>query len=408
MGKPGLESGGDPPAVFVVSELFPPDIGGSAVLLHEIYRRMRDHRVAVLADARPDGPPARTCDPTLDVTRRPLATRAWGLADLRGTGHHLAVAAAIRARTSRNGSVVHCGRALPEGVAAWLSRRLFCGARYICWSHGEDVSVALTSRELTWVMRRVYHGAAAVIANSRHTRQSLLDLGIPSDRVHVVYPGVDPNRFSPLVDGRAVRRRYLGEGDTMLLTVGRLQRRKGHDLVIFALAEIADSTPGLRYVIAGDGEERRRLERLVAERGLTRCVTFAGAVSDGELPAYFAACDVFLMPNRREGADIEGFGIAFLEAAASGKPAIGGTTGGAPEAVEDGRTGVLVSGTDAHELAGAIVRLAGDPDARRRLGHAGRSRVLERFTWDRAAAEVTAIHRSACRRRVGLPARWRA
>ena len=104
---------------------------------------------------------------------------------------------------------------------------------------------------------------------------------------------------------------------------------------------------------------------------------------------------VFVMPNRQEGADIEGFGMTFLEAAASEKPAIGGTTGGAPEAVDHGRTGVLVSGTDAAELADAIVRLVRDPGEGAKLGRAGRARVLERFTWDHATAAVTAIHRDA-------------
>lgn len=380
------------PEILVVSGLFPPFIGGSGALLYETYRRIQGRSVAVLTDNLAGSGAQPEADSDLRVVRAPITTSQWGLASLSGTLHHLRVGSRIRSLASRRRTIAHCGRALPEGVAAWLSYRLG-GPRYICWSHGEDVSVGLTSRELAWVMTRVYRSASAVFANSRNTRSSLLELGLRDDRVHVVYPGVDPGRFHPGVDGRALRGQLLqGGGDVLLLSVGRLQRRKGHDLVLAALAALKDTMPGLRYVVAGDGEERARLESLVTEHGLQGRVIFAGAVPESRLPEYFAASDVFLMPNRRDGADIEGFGIVYLEAAASGKPSIGGRNGGVPEAVDDGKTGLLVSGIDAAELARAIRRLATDADERRWLGRAGRARVLQHFTWDQAAARVRAVH----------------
>jgi phosphatidylinositol alpha-1,6-mannosyltransferase len=145
----------------------------------------------------------------------------------------------------------------------------------------------------------------------------------------------------------------------------------------------------------GTGEERPRLDALARELGVADRVVFAGEVPPGDLPAYYAACDVFLLPNRIDEGDIEGFGIVFLEAAASERPAIGGSSGGVPEAVADGLTGLLVSGTDADELAGCVRRLVSDKVLARRLGRAGRQRVLRSFTWDRAGRRIADVHRLA-------------
>jgi phosphatidylinositol alpha-1,6-mannosyltransferase len=292
--------------------------------------------------------------------------------------------------------IVHCARAVPEGVAAWLSACVG-GPSYTCWAHGEDIATAYHSREFTWLMTRVYRHAAANIANSHNTARMLEALGVACDRIHVVHPGVDTERFRPQNDGAAVRARF-GCGDRIvLLSVGRLQRRKGHDLVLEALRHIGGSLP-LTYVIVGDGEERARLERLAAEYRLHDCVHFAGEVAPLDLPGYYAACDIFLLPNRIHERDVEGFGIVFLEAAATGRPSIGGRTGGVPEAVADQETGLLVSGTDAVELASAISLLAASKEMRDAMGSAGRQRVCERFTWERAAAAVSAVHAQAALR----------
>lgn len=389
--RPGLPDSPAVPDVLVVSEVFPPAVGGSGLLLREVYQRFEHRAVTVFADHSAGTNEDIQVSPTMRVERVALATRHWGVMSPSGDAHHLTVARRIRRTGDRARTVVHCARALPEGVAAWVSHTMG-GPRYICWSHGEDVSVALTSRELTWVMTRVFRSAEAVIANSRNTRDSVLALGLPDTRVHVVYPGVNPDRFHPDVDGRGFRDALLGDGDTLLLSVGRLQRRKGHDRVIEAVAALKDMLPGLRYAIVGDGEERPRLECLAAQAGVRDRVVFTGAVPEDTLPAYFAASDVFVLPNRRDGADIEGFGIVFLEAAACGKPVIGGNSGGVPEAIDHGRTGLLVDGTDVQELARAIDRLARDPAERQALGSAGRERVLRGFTWDHAAAQVVRIH----------------
>jgi phosphatidylinositol alpha-1,6-mannosyltransferase len=252
-----------------------------------------------------------------------------------------------------------------------------------------------SSRELRFLARRVYCAADFVIANSDHTRSLVRRLGVPESRVHVVRPGVDIDRFRPGIGASALRAEFAPHRELILLSVGRLQRRKGHDLVLDALAKLDPAVAPLKYVIVGDGAERNALEARIAAAGLRSRVRLVGGVSDEDLPAYFAACDIFLMPNRVDGVDLEGFGIVFLEAAASGKPVIGGMTGGVPEAVERGVTGLLVRGDDADELAAAITVLASSPELRARMGAAGRDRVVREFTWDRGASELDSIQLAA-------------
>ena len=377
--------------VIVLSELFPPAIGGSAVLLGEIYSRLTNVPVRVLTDQTSSAGPLPAQMSHVPVTYRSLATPHWGLMRPAGVWHHLRTASGLFGMTRAHGSVLHCGRVLPEGLWAWMARQT-AGVPYICWSHGEDASSAWAAREFKALMPRIYNGASAVLANSRNTARILADLGVSPSRVTVVYPGVDTNRFSPVVDGTAIRERHRLDGKCVLLTVARIEHRKGHYLVLQALAKLLPAHPHLHYVIVGDGGERARLETMTDALGLRRAVTFAGKVADADLPRYYAACDVFVHPNRVDGTDLEGFGLVFLEAASTGKPSIGGNSGGVPEAVLDGETGLLVSGADVNELTGAIARLATSPSMAGACGAAGRARVMREFTWERAARQVEAVH----------------
>lgn len=277
----------------------------------------------------------------------------------------------------------------------------FGGPRYVCWAHGEDVASASTSRELAWLMRRVFAGASAVLANSHNTARMVAAVGVPAAKTVVVHPGVDASRFEhPDAAAVARFRARLAPGNEMVvLIVGRLQRRKGHDLLVEALGRLRAAGRAVRAVVVGDGEERPRIEALVRERGLTEAVTLAGSVPAGDLPLYYAAADIFCHPNRIDGHDVEGFGIVFLEAAAAGLPVIGGNSGGVPEAIAADVTGLLVSGTDAEELTAAIARLTDDPSLRSAMGRAGRDRVRREFSWERAAALVERVQTDILARR---------
>jgi phosphatidylinositol alpha-1,6-mannosyltransferase len=381
-----------PSGALLVTELFPPLAGGSAVLLHETYARLAPElEVTVLTDARVSATGSlRAPSDGLAVEHAEIGCTEWGWLNARGRRHSRQLARRLRA-LSGAGDVVHCARPLPEGAAACLAR-LRGGRPYAVWTHGEDLGMALTSRELTLIVRLVYRCSAASFANSRNTARLLRTFSVPDDRIHVVYPGVDASRFHPEVDGSLVRAGLAGPDEVLVLSVGRLQQRKGHDVAIEAIGRLARAGRPIRYVIIGTGEEQGRLQEITRGVGVERLVTFAGEVSADRLPAYYAASDIFLLPNREVGHDFEGFGIVFLEAAASGKPSIGGASGGVPEAVEDGRTGLLVDGRDADSVAAAIARLAEAPQLRRQLGEAGRRRVVEHFTWARAAATVREVH----------------
>ncbi len=380
--------------ILLLTQLYPPDVGGSAVLLHEGYSRVADADLLVAADA--GSHQAGAAINGARLVGLPIATTRWGCIDPRAVAHHVALGWRVR-RLAAPGTVVHCARALPEGIAALAASQLG-GPRYVVWTHGEDLTMSLTSREQTFVTRCVHRGASAVIANSQNTRRLLRASGVPDSKIHVIYPGVDTARFSPGVDGQYLRQRYAPDGGPILLSVGRLQRRKGHDLAIQAVARLRASMPGLRYVIVGDGDERVRLNEIARAQGVEDVVIFAGEATPAELPAYYAMCDLFLLPNRVEQGDIEGFGIVFLEAAAAERPVVAGNSGGVPEAVADGVTGLLVSGTDADELSAAIRRLVGDPDLARKFGRAGRARVLEGFTWTTTAARIRSAHEAVAGR----------
>ena len=174
------------------------------------------------------------------------------------------------------------------------------------------------------------------------------------------------------------------------------QQYKGIDTTIRAASLLNGQYRGLQYFVIGTGPDQRRLERIADELRLDGLVKFVGPVDEGTKGLYYAACDVFMLPNRveysRGGERSEGFGIVFLEAAAAGRPVIGGDSGGVPEAVERDETGLLVDGTSPQAVAEAIRALAWAPHLRARFGRAGRDRVIRRFTWARAAEQVMSLH----------------
>ena len=379
---------GETPRILLVTEVYPPQVGGSGALLQNVYSRIDGVDVEVwtpVAGAEATGARRMT------VSQEPIVGHFWGVREPAAWRQHLRLTRRMLTAHRQHPMVVHCGRAQPEGIPAMIAARLG-GPPFLFWVHGEEVTTALTSREFAWTMRRVHRAAALAVANSRNSASVLESVGFPPDRIRVVYPGVDTNRFHPAVDGASIRRQFAAHDEILLLSVGRLQRRKGHDRVIEALHLLGERAAGLRYVVVGDGSERALLAQRVAERGLSDRVQFAGEVPAARLPEYFAAADIFLLPTRVDAHDFEGFGLVFLEAAAAGRPSIGGRGGGVGEAIDHDVTGLLVDGNDASDIARAIGLLAHSSELRRRLGDAARARVVERFTWEAAARAVMAIH----------------
>jgi phosphatidylinositol alpha-1,6-mannosyltransferase len=273
-----------------------------------------------------------------------------------------------------------------------LALKWWCGIRYICYVHGEEANYATTSRELTFLAQRVLASAEFVIVNSCNTGRLLQEeWGFPHSRLRLLHPGVDTAQFLPASHDPYVRAR-LGWGERpVILTVGRLQRRKGHDQLIRALGAIRGAVPNVLYAIAGDGEERAALEGLVIETGQRDHVQFLGELQDDKLVQCYQQCDLFVLPNRQVGKDIEGFGMVLLEAQASGKPVVAGTSGGTAETMCTGETGYVISCEGSEELAGLVIELLTDRRQRTQMGQAARQWIVEHFDWSALAEHASRI-----------------
>lgn len=286
----------------------------------------------------------------------------------------------------------------PCGLATYIATRLMRRPYYVL-AHGSDFldDTATFRRRLKSYLKSLkmvtFRGAKRVIANSRYTKKRLISLGIPDEKIVVVNIGVDAERFRPGIDTGTIRQSFALEGLRVILTVCRLDDRKGVDTVIQALPKVLERCRDVLYLIVGKGPERDALEKLVGRLGLTRNVRFAGFVSDDDLPAVYNACDLFIMLSRTpaDQESVEGFGIVFIEAAACGKPSIGGLSGGIPDAVLDEKTGLLVNPTDVDAAADAIIRLLENPEEAERLGRQGRERVLSELQWPTVTGTIHAL-----------------
>lgn len=376
---------------------FPPLGGGIARMMGELALRYPPHGL-VISTGRLAG--SETSDPRFAHEIDRVGIRANRLRTLNGLGLWTARARSLVRRT-RPG-FAWCAELKPAGYpAAWLAARN--GLPFGVIAHGTELLLLEAkirrSRFKRWTARRLLERCSVVVANSQWTAdlaRAVLDpLGchaLGSD-VRVVPLGTTPDRFRPGLPTDDVRRKYGLTGGPWILTVARLDYHKGIDTVLRALPAVRAAFPGVRYAVAGVGIRRPYLERLIAELDLRQAVRLLGFVPDEELPALYNAADLFVLDSRRFDLLVEGFGIAIVEASACGLPVIGGRSGGIPEAVRDGETGLLVDPEDPPALAQAISRLLGDDALRRRMGVAGRAAVEQYYNWDRVARDLIAIDR---------------
>jgi len=279
-----------------------------------------------------------------------------------------------------------------EGYIGLLAQHLF-GLPFVVFAHGNEV---LSLRDSKWPRAvESLRAAKTVMANSRYTARLVGGLGVPPERIRVIHPGCDPAEFRP-VDLEAANRSRLLEGrapEFVLLTVGNLVERKGHDLVLKAMPYLRRTIPRLLYVIAGCGPHEATLRRLTDQLGVADCVLFKGHVTHDDLPSLYACCDLFLMPSRfiPTDHDVEGFGIVYLEASACGRAVIGGRSGGIEDAILDGKTGLLVDPMEVGALQKAVFRLWRDAQLRNSLGAAGRKRIISELTWNHFGTHVRTV-----------------
>ena len=355
----------------LVTNDFPPKIGGIQSLLWEWWRRLPPESFAVLTSPYAGTAEFDAAQPFhIERTREPvLLPHPWMVQRINSMAKDVGA------------DLIVLDPAVPLGLVG-PSLRL----PYDVVLHGAEVTVPGrlpgSNQTLGWVLRRARHivaGGGYPAAEAEHAAGRALP-------ITVVPPGVDTERFQPLdAAGRAAARAHFGIADDAELVVGisRLVPRKGFDTAIRAAALLQRSRPDLVLAIAGGGRDEGRLKALAEQLGAP--VRFLGRVSNEDLPLLYGCADVYTMlcRNRWGGLEQEGFGIVFLEAAACGVPQVAGRSGGAHEAVEHGVTGLVVdTPDDPRAVAAAFEELLDDPERARRMGVAGRARAVREFSYD--------------------------
>jgi phosphatidylinositol alpha-1,6-mannosyltransferase len=347
----------------VVTPDFPPDHGGIQLLMGRVVTHFQKiapvvvTRRALSGDRNP--PPG-------SILRTRLARGRVSLAEMN--------VRSLLAGLAHHPQVVLAGHITATPAAAAV-RRAF-GCPIVSYLYADEVSAH------PWLSRWAMRESAATIAISRYTEGLALRHGARSERLVVIPPGVDFREDGCTAAPKA--------DQPTLVTVARLtDRYKGHDVVLEAMPKILSSVPEARWVVIGDGPLRGSLERKATSMGLAPHVRFVGALPDSERDAWLARAHVFVMPSRLpdSGAGGEGFGIVYLEAAVFGTPSIAGSAAGAPDAVVDGETGLLVDPTQPDEIADATMRLLLDDEGRRRMGAAAQERARA-FAWPLISARV--------------------
>jgi len=370
--------------VLVVTNDFPPRPGGIQTFVHELVRRL----------------------PTDDVIVYASKWRGWQDFDaaqpytvVREDTKVLLPTPAVRRRAvallrQHECDSVLFGAAAPLGLLGPALRE--AGARRIvALTHGHEAGWAQLPgpRQL---LRRIGDGVDTVTYLGEYTRSRIAAALSPvaASRMVRLTPGVDTSVFHQDPAGRdLVRVRHGLAERPVVVCVSRLMPRKGQDVLIKAWPQVQRQIPDAALLLVGGGPYRKKLNRLVAERELVGDVLLTGSVPFAELPAHYAAGDVFAMParTRNRGLDVEGLGIVYLEASATGLPVIAGDSGGAPDAVLPGETGVVVDGRSTGQVQTQLVRLLGDAPGRDALGSRGRAWVENEWSWDRQVDVVRGL-----------------
>ncbi len=296
---------------------------------------------------------------------------------------------ALREKIKRN-KIDHIlvGHILPLGYAALICSK-FYKIKYSVILHGLDLSsAAANSRKKIFAGKILLNADNIICANSRVAEITRENFPGTGHKITMVNPGIE-NRATrdPRLTAR-LRDKYNLRGKMILLSVGRIVKRKGFDSVIRSMPRILEKIPNLYYVILGDGPELKNCESLIADLGLSGNVKIISGAGDIERDNWYGACDIFIMASKNINGDFEGFGIVYLEANSAGKPVIAGDSGGVRDAVIDGLNGLLVNPEDSGQIASAIIKLARDQSLRQQLGKQGGERAIKEFNWEKQINKI--------------------
>lgn len=331
---------------------FPPDIGGISTYLSELFRGFPVGNIRILTMPGTEAAYPHT------VIRKELYFKNFWPKWLK------ALLITLKICKSENIRRIYISHVLPMGYIAYATKKIL-GIPYVVFFHGLDVRLAKTSGWKKHWFRKIVREAEAIIANSTYTKDEILDNLKPFKRdIGVVQP-------SP----KTVKIVKETHDQPIILSVARLVPRKGIDLAITAFPKILSEVPDAKYFIIGDGPERARLQAQITSLKLQDSIALLGSVPDATLAEFYGRASVFLFPVREIGADVEGFGIAPLEASAHGIPVVAGKSGGVAEAVAHGETGILIPPGNTEAIYETVVFLLKNKDLARKMGEAGRRRA---------------------------------
>jgi phosphatidylinositol alpha-1,6-mannosyltransferase len=371
------------PKVLIVTNDFPPRAGGIQSFVHALAVRLPEGSVTVYAPAW-EGAAAFDAAQPFPVERHPTSLMLPAPSVARRAARLL----------GRDGcDTVLFGAAAPLGLLAPSLRR--AGARrLVAITHGHEAGWAALPGARS-LLRRIGDSVDTVTYLGEYTRARLARALSPEAvaRMTRLAPGVDSEAFRPGAGGAAVRDRLGLASRPVVICVSRLVPRKGQDTLTRAWPVVQATVPDAVLLLVGGGPYAGRLRRLAHGLGVAGSVIFTGPVPWLELPAYYDAGDVFAMPcrTRRHGLDVEGLGIVYLEASATGLPVIGGDSGNAPDAIRAGETGYVVSGRSPAEVAGRLVHLLTDPAGARAMGEKGMAWIDQEWRWDLVAQRLQQI-----------------
>jgi len=322
-----------------------------------------------------------------ELHRMAVGTREFAFTGSARGKVRFSVAAARAAR--RRAKVVVAGHPFLAPVAQ--GAKLFARqAKSIVWTHGLEVW-----EPLSLLRRRALRSADLIVAPSNDTANNVaLQQDVPRERIRVLPWALDPQFEALLAAKPAPALPADFPSGRVILTVGRWfadERYKGMDTLITALPRLLTEWPDVQLVAVGEGDDREWLEQIADGSGVLRHVHFLSGLTYPQIVACYKACEIFALPSRGEG-----FGLVYLEAMACGKPVIGGAHGGAPEVIDDGKTGYLVQHGDAGQLATSLEALLADPALGREMGERGRERVEREFRFNVFAKSLKKILRDLC------------
>jgi phosphatidyl-myo-inositol dimannoside synthase len=369
-----------PIKVLLTTPFYCPTVSGSARLLRDVVDRLgaSGHMVTVLtySSKSPDEDAAFDSRQSYKIHR--IASSRLGRAPV---GSLAMFVRTVALAVTDHYDLLLSGAAFSNAIVAHACS-IATHTPLAVYAHGEDVTCVAESTTERSLLRWALRSARVVLANSKFTASCVQELGVPSEQVAWCPPVIDiePYESVPAHHVEALRQRYALEGKRVILTVARLSERKGHDMVVRALKAVVKRVPSAHYLVVGKGDPGKLLA-LAAAEGVEDRLTIVPFVEDSDLAAVFALAEVYVMVSRMDPAtrEVEGFGIVYLEAAASGRPAVGARAGGAVDAIEDGVSGVLVDPDAPSEIAGALTSLLSSRDKSRAMGRAGRERVRRQF-----------------------------